>query len=224
MPRLFALALLLAGPAMADTYLYVSLAGENRIAVYRQDPRDGSLTPTGSVAVDGAPGALTADPERRLLFASLRSTRSLASFRVDPATGIPTLLSTVPNSSDAAFVGLDGSRRYLLSAYYAAGRVMVHAIRPDGVLEVTPRADVATDRNAHSTLPTPDNRFVVVPHTGPNAIHQFRFELGTGALSANDPARVSPSGNAGPRHLRFHPTRPFAYTSDEQGSSASVWA
>ena len=70
--------------ARADTFVYVSLAPEKRIQIYRLEPSDGSLSVVDSLPVEGSPGCLTFDPQQKFLFASLRSTSSLASFQVDP--------------------------------------------------------------------------------------------------------------------------------------------
>src|SRR5262245_66471492 len=93
---LLTLALLL-GTTMtlsADTFVYVSMAPEQKIQIYRLDPKDGKLTAVDALAVEGAPGALAVDPERKFLFASLRTNSTLASFRIDPATGKLKHLST----------------------------------------------------------------------------------------------------------------------------------
>src|SRR5262245_8506168 len=104
----------------AETFVYVSMAPEQKIQVFRLDPKDGKLTPVTAVPVEGSPGSLAVDPQKHFLFASLRSGATLASFRVDPATGKLTALSTaaLPKGEDSAFVGTDRSGRWLLSASY----------------------------------------------------------------------------------------------------------
>ena len=85
----------------AGTVVYVSLAGEKKIAVYRVESSDGKLTHAADVKVEGEPGALTTDPKRRFLFASLRAEGKLASFRIDPSGGL-TPLSVVTAGADPA--------------------------------------------------------------------------------------------------------------------------
>lgn len=221
---LLAFSTLPATGALADTYTYVSLAGDSKIAIYRMNTETGALTRTGEVAVEGAPGALAVDPERKFLFASLRPGKGLASFKIDPATGGLTPIGKAPVTADAAFVGTDLSGRYLLSAYYFSGEVRVHEIRKDGTLSDEPLQTLVTDKNAHSTIVDPQNRYVFVPHTGPNVIFQFRFNTTTGKLTPNTEPKVTPLPGTGPRHLRFHPTKPLAYTADENGSSVSGYS
>lgn len=208
----------------ADTLLFVSMAPEEKIKTFRLDPRDGKLTPVAELKVDGAPGALAVDPGQKFLFASLRTTSSLASFVLDPATGKLTHLSTaaLPKGENAAFVGTDRTGRWLLSASYMAGKVVVHRLGTDGKIETPPVQTMVAEKTAHCTVIDPGNRFVFVPHVTPNAVFQYRLDAASGKLSD---AGKAPGGapQAGPRHLAFHPTLKMAFTSDETGSSITAY-
>src|SRR6185436_9295490 len=107
-----------AATALADTYVYVSMAAEPKISIYRLNPADGSLTAVDDVAVDGAPGSLNVDPRKKFLVASLRTTSKLASFEIDPGSGKLKALSTVDlgQGQNAAFVGTDHTGRWVISA------------------------------------------------------------------------------------------------------------
>jgi 6-phosphogluconolactonase len=208
----------------ADTFVYVSMAPEQKIQSYRFDPnKNGALTAVETIAVDGAPGALAVDPQRKYLFASLRTNSTLASFRIDAATGKLTPLSTaaLPKDENAAFVGTDRTGRWLISVSYNAGKVVVHEIK-DGKIQTPPVQTVETAKTAHSFVTDRDNQYVFVPHVTPNAVYQFRFDEKTGKLTE---AGKAPGGTdkAGPRHLAFHPTKNMVYTSDEQGSSITAY-
>jgi 6-phosphogluconolactonase len=218
-------ALLPATAARADTFLYVSVAAEKRIAVFRLDADTGRLTHQGDSQVEaGEPGALTVDPERRFLLAAIRSTGKLASFRIDPATGRLTPVNTVPAGPDPAHLATDRTGRYLLTAYYVAAKVTVHALGNDGTLSEQPLQSLPTADKAHAIVPDPSNRFVFVPHTGPDVIFQFTFDAQSGRLAANAPAKLRTPPGTGPRHLAFHPSKPLAYVDNEQGSSVTTYA
>jgi 6-phosphogluconolactonase len=217
-------ALLPATTARTDTFLYVSVAAEKRIAVFRLDADTGRLTHQGDAKVEaGEPGALAVDPEKRFLLAAIRSTGKLASFRIDPATGRLTPVNTVPAGPDPAHIATDRTGRYLLTAYYVAAKVTVHTLDNDGMLSEQPLQSIPTADKAHAIVPDPSNRFVFVPHTGPDLIFQFTFNAQTGRLSANAPARFQTPPGAGPRHLAFHPSKSIAYVDNEQGSSVTAY-
>jgi hypothetical protein len=164
--------LIAAKPVMqATTYLYFALAAEKRIVIYEKDSKQGTLTPRGDIKLDdGEPGALTVDPKRQFLFASLRSTGKLAAFRIDRDSGKLMHLNTVATGPDPAHLATDATGRFLFAAYYVDGKVTVHAIGADGRLSDKPVQSNPTADKAHAIVPNPSNRFVFVPHTGANAI------------------------------------------------------
>jgi 6-phosphogluconolactonase len=211
--------------ASASTYVYVSMAPEQKIQIYRLDTTSGELAAVETVSVDGTPGALAVDPHKKFLFASHRSTSTLASYRIDAATGKLSRLSTaaLPPGENAAFVNTDRTGRWLLSASYAAGKVLVHRLNDDGTIVTPPVQTVATAQTAHCVVPDRENRLVFVPHVAPNAIFQFQFDATKGALTE---AGKAPGGaeKAGSRHLAFHPSKNLAFTSDEQGSSVTAYS
>jgi 6-phosphogluconolactonase len=208
----------------AATFVYVSMAPEQKIQVYRLETADGSLSPVESVSVEGTPGAMGVDPQKKFLFASLRSTNVLASFAIDPATGKLKQLSTAAllPGENAAFVGTDRSGRWLLSASYAAGKVVVHRLNSEGAIESPAVQTVQTTKTAHCIALDRGNRTVYVPHVAPNAVYQFQFDPGTGMLTESGKAPGGAEG-AGPRHLALHPTLNFAFTSNETGSSITAY-
>ncbi len=226
MMRLFLTLALFLGSAMrsqANTFVYVSLGSEQKIQSYRLDSKDGTLTAVETIAVEGTPGALAVDPKKKYLFATLRSNSTLASFEIDSATGKLKPLSTValPKGENAAFVTTDRTGRWLLSASYAAGKIVVHRI-DDGKIQTPAVQTIETMKTAHSAWTDRDNRFVFVPHVTPNAVYQFRLDEKTGKLTE---AGKAPGGSekAGPRHMALHPTQNLFFSSDETGNSITAY-
>ena len=203
---------------LAREFAYVSLDGENRIAVYSVDEKTGKLWRKPDVETPSPPGGLTSDPKNRFLFASLRRAGKLASFRINDDGGL-TLINVVEAGADPAYVATDRTGRFLLTAYYVAAKVAVHRIGEDGSLSEKPLQEITTDTKAHAIMTDSSNQFAFVPHTGPNAIYQFRFNEKTGLLSSNDPLIVNTGDNTGPRQLAFHPTRDIVFFDYEQGSA-----
>jgi 6-phosphogluconolactonase len=212
------------GPACADTFVYVSVAGAKKVAVFRMNPKDGTLTHQSDTTTEGEPGALTTDPQRRFLFAAMRSSGQLSAFRIDPKTGGLTHVNTVPAGADPAHISTDRSGRYLFTAYYVAGKVTVHAVGKDGTLGAQPVQSLATTERAHAILLDPSGRFAFAPHTTPDLIFQFTWDAGAGKLAANATPRLGTPGGSGPRHIVFHPMKDVAYVDNEQGGSVTAYA
>jgi 6-phosphogluconolactonase len=152
----------------------------------------------------------------------------ISSFRIDPSSGRPSLIGSVELESDPCYLATDRNGRYLLSAYYYAGKAAVHPIGEDGAVAGPPVEWLDTAPGAHSAQTDPSNGFVIVPSiagsNGPNLIFQFKFDEDTGRLTPNSPPRVTPEDEAGPRHYCFHPNKDVVYFSNEQGCSVTAYS
>src|SRR5262245_11880168 len=207
----------------AETYLYVSMPPEQKIQLFRLDPADGKLTTVDSIKVDGAPGSLAVGPHKKFLYASLRTTNSLASFAIDQASGKLKHVSTaaLPKDENAAFLATDRTGQWLISASYAAGKVVVHRLQ-DGTIATPAVQTITTAKTAHCIAIDPTHRWVFVPHVAPNAIYEFLIDPKSGKLD-EEGKTTGGTANAGPRHLAFHPSGKMAFTSDETGSSITAY-
>ena len=207
-----------------QTHVYLSIAGENRIAIYTLDAGTGAIEFQENIAVSGSPGPLALAPCGEYLYAGLRSSREIASFRIDARTKQLILFRTIQLDADTCYIAPDKTGNYLLSAYYGAGKVTVHAIGDDKTVQGEPIQTVDTAPHAHCIETDASNRFVYVPHTMPrNAIYQFHFDEEMGRLTENPVGHLSPDEPIGPRHYCLDAHKPRLYCSDEQGSSASVY-
>ena len=136
------------------------------------------------------------------------------------------MIGTVSLETDPCFLSTDRKGRFVMAAYYEGSMVTVHPIGGDGAVVDPPALRLPTARGAHSIQTDPSNSFAFVPHiavNGPNAIFQFRFNDETGDLTPNEPARVSPEEQLGPRHFCFHPRGDTLYFSNEQGCSVTAY-
>lgn len=213
----------LAMSVRADTFVYVSMAPEQKIQVYRLNPGDGQLAAVEAVATEGAPGALAFDPSKQFLYASLRSNSTLASFKVDPTTGKLKPINAVelPKGENAAYVATDRSGKYLISASYSAGKIVVHKLKADGSIESPAIQTVTTEKTAHCVVSDREGKFVFVPHVAPNAVFTYKL-TGEGKLEEVGRAKAG-IDKAGPRHLAFHPTLPLAFSSDEVANTITAY-
>ena len=217
----------------AETFLYVSMAPEKKIGVYKLDAKDGSLALVEAFSVEGSPGSLCVAPDHRFLFASLRTIDSLASYRIDAKTGKLTHINTIRRGvidgdkvhslGNAAYVRFDPVNYALYTASYMGGNWSNYRVGNDGTLRAKEGGWRSSAKTAHAIVFDPTYQWLFVPHVEPNAIFQYRREDNKNFEEA-DPAKVVGQVNAGARHLAFHPTLPMAYSSDETGSSITAYA
>lgn len=213
------LLLALAPVSTAKDVVYISVAGEKMIKVLDLSA-GGKLTHVSAVTLGGEPGASVVHPNGEILFAAIRSTGKIAAFRIDPKNGSLEEINVIDAGADPAYVSVHPSGRWLFSAYYKAGKVSVHRINGGGRLNAWPAHSVATDTKAHAIEMHP-SRTVLVPHTGPNAIYQFRFNERTGLLKPCEPKFTRTAKGTGPRHVAMHPKLNVVYADNEQGSSVT---
>jgi len=211
--------------------LYVCLQDEDKVAPFTIDADNGRLTAQAAVPVQGGPAFLALSPDRRVLYVGHRLRPAISSFRVDQNTGGLAPHGTVSVEHAPTFLAADRTGRYLLSAYYQGGYVMVHPLTGDGAVGAPSLDRIATATGAHAIQTDPSNRFAFVPHIarlidnvleppkpaydGPNMILQFRFDAQTGRLTPNSPFRLDAAEHLGPRHYCFHPSENLVYFSNE---------
>lgn len=222
------------GPGLASAdpsgrqVAYVSVRGDGRVAVYDVDAENGEWALKQTVFINegdegwAASAPISVSPDGRRLDVGLRGAGSVATYEIAP-DGTLSLLGTADIGGSAPYLSRDRSGRWLLAAYYVDGKVSVHRIGADGAVVGGAVQEIRTGANAHSIMTDPSNRFALVPHTGANAIEQFRFDAETGRLSPNTPPRVEAGVGRGPRHHRYHPTLPIVYAINETGSSITAY-
>jgi 6-phosphogluconolactonase len=175
-----------------------------------------------AVSSDGGPGTI---PGKKHI---------ASAFRVDPSSGaLAAHGAPVPLPSRPIHCCVDRNGDYLLTAFNHPSGITVHRIERDGTLgaSVPPAETLDVGIFAHQILTTPGNRSAILVTRGnnpqgakaedPGALKIFRFK--DGVLS--NLASIAP-GNGfgfGPRHLDFHPNKPWAFVSVERQSELHVY-
>jgi 6-phosphogluconolactonase len=158
----------------------------------------------------------------------------VTAFRIDRASGdLRPLGSPVALRSRPIHNSVDQAGEYLLIAYNDPSGVGVHRIASDGSIG----AGISQPENldcgfyAHHIRATPMGRSVLLVTRGsdatatrtedPGSIKVFGFERGL----LENKASVQPGKGFGfgPRHLDFHPTRPWVYVSVERQNKLYVY-
>jgi 6-phosphogluconolactonase len=204
--------------------VYIAVTGDEKISIWAVDPTTGLLQLQEDISVGGAPGPLAVDPEQRRLYAGLRSTSELASYRIEQTTGSLVPIRSISLEADPCYLAIDRTGRFVLSAYYRAGLVAVHRINSGGAAVGPPVEWLPTAEKAHSIQTDASNRYAFVPHVGEsNVVFQFCFDDRTGRLTPNRVPKVVPEPGLGPRHFCFHPSGRWVYFVNEQGCSVTAY-
>lgn len=208
--------------AAAEQLAIVSFVKDRKLAVYALDQEKGALNIKSTRNLSSPAGAMCVNRDRTRLYVGMKRTGKLAAFKINPdATLTPLGESSI--GADASFLALHPGGNFLFTSYYAAGKAAIHRVLDDGSLSAEPTQFIATDERAHCIVCDPSGRFVYVPHTRPNSVHQFRFDDEKGTMIPLDPPKVQREEQSGPRHLWFHPKNGHVYGSDEQGRAAATY-
>jgi len=215
---ILAAALLIPLPAWAGQLVYV--AGGNKVTVFGLDDATGKLTPVQSLDLPGA-GPMVATPDRKRLYAKAKgkaSANAIATLDV-AGDGTLTVAHTAGVNLAPGYLCLDKTQDYLAGNHYGPGKATVWKLDA-GVYRGETAQEITLEKRAHSAVFSPNNRFLLVPATGPNKVFQMSFDSSTGRATPNSPPHADgPAGEDAarqPRHLVFHPTLPVAYTTNER--------
>lgn len=202
------------------------------------NPATGQFSPPVPVASTLRPSFLALNPvarpgQVRLLYAANEGdahTSTLTTFSVTPGpTPTLTQLNQVSSGGEGpAYLAIDATGRSAYAANYAGGTVASFLVQPDGTLSqpvdridfhdkafghhgpIPGRQDAP---HPHSSMLSPDNRFLIVNDLGNDNIVVFPIDPATARLGT--PHFESRPPGTGPRHVAFHPNGRWAYGIDE---------
>ena len=207
------------------------------ISVYRIDDADGTSGAWSLVEVFETianPGYVALDSRQRFLYASHGDGNTVSAYAIDPQTRKLKFLNQQPSSGDnGPHLIVDPSDRYVVCANGPG--IVVLPIKADGSLAHATDAVVPPGKEGpykreqglgahpHQVLFDASGRYLISPDKGVDATHIYRLDLASGKLTPNDPPFVKSRYGAGPRHLSFHPSRPFAYLINELDSTVTTY-
>ena len=180
-------------------------------------------------------------PSRRYLYVTWSNTsggtagqHGVTAFRIDPASGaLQPHGQPISLPARSVFMTVDIPGNHLVIAYNEPSGATVHRIAADGTIggAVPQVADLDFGVYAHQVRVDPSNGMVILITRGngptttkpedPGALKVFGYK--DGVLS--NQASIAPGGgyNFQPRHLEFHPTRPFVFITLERQNKLQVY-
>jgi len=185
------------------------------------------------------PSFLTIDQRQQFLYAvnevntfAGKASGAVSSFGIDQQTGALKFLNQQPSAgSGPCHLTIDRAGNFILVANYDGGSVAVLPLRAGSLgapvdmvqhLGSSVNPERQKGPHAHGVVLDKGNRFVFVPDLGLDKIMIYKFNSGSGKLSANNEAKLKPG--AGPRHFAFHQTGRWAYVINELDSTVTAFA
>lgn len=209
-------------------FLYVTVFTNNQVVGFAIQP-DGSLVPTpGSpLAVAGAPFWLTAHPNRNFVYASTQGA-GITVLAVDPATGAPSIASSVATGGAPQNAALTPDGAYFYQTLSAMDQVAGFAIdRNSGALSalVPPGPTTATYPRGIAVDPSGKFLYVTIETSwlGPStAVDAYSIDAASGALTRIPGAPFTAGAN--PIAAVCDPSGRFLYVSNADAPSVSAFS
>ena len=206
--------------ALAERFVYLSAGG--KVTVFSVDEKTGKLAEIQSVPGAGIT-AITRDQKRLYRVGG----KQVESYEIENDGKLKSIGKDA-TTEKGGYLALDSTERFLAGSDYGGGKATVWGIGENGVAKGKPVAQMELEKAAHSSVFSPDNRFLLVPATTPNKVFHTRFNERTGAIVAHDPPFVFGPKEKGdaqqPRHLIFHPRGDIAYTTlEREVPGVGVW-
>jgi 6-phosphogluconolactonase len=228
------------GPESQRTALYVSVGRE--LTHYGVDVEAAELKKRGTITLPQNVQYVWPHPSGTFLYAACSNgapevrgdAHSAVALRIDGESGALKMQGyPVPLPSRPIHVTVDASGTHMLTAYNNPSSVTVHRVEAGGAIgaRVRQHAEPETGIYAHQVKVAPSGRSVIVVARGndakgsapedPGALKVFSYDDG----QLTPAATVAPGGGFGfgPRHLDFHPSRPWVYVSLERQNTVQMY-
>jgi 6-phosphogluconolactonase (cycloisomerase 2 family) len=226
-----------AGPLFAYIGCFTSdrrKAHAKGISVYRIDA-NGSWSLVQVLETLPNPQFIAFDQQQKFLYSVHGDGTEVSSYAIDKASGRISFLNKQPTGgNNSTHLTPDPTNRYIVIGNGIG--VAVFPINSDGSLApysdmVPAGGDVGPHRNQVGPGPhphfvgfDPSGRFLLAPDRGTDRTLIYRLDPASGKLLPNNPAFARSRPGAGPRHLAFHPAKPWAYVCDELDSTVTACA
>ncbi len=206
----------------------------NRLTHFEVDANAATLTRRGAVTLPSNIQYVWPHPSRKFLYVSSTDAASgnapnpgkvhrVAAVRVDDSGalqlhGEPAVLPQRP-----IHTSVDTAGSYVFNAYNSPSNLTVHRINSDGTVGALVPQAAKLDMGifAHQIVPTAGNRSVILVTRGnrpeakkaedPGALKLYNFKEGQLSPLANLAVGGKGGLGYGPRHVAFHPARPWVY-------------
>jgi 6-phosphogluconolactonase (cycloisomerase 2 family) len=220
--------------AYVGSYTTPGRKGEgNGINVYRVDGRSGRFSHVQHVGGLENPSFLALNASQTRLYSVHGDRTEATSFAIDPANGRLSLLNRQSTGGyNPVHLAFDASGRFLAVANYGSDSLAVLPIADDGSLlpyrtlttvtgSLGPHRFQQRTMCVHHIPLDRDGKFFYVPCKGSDAVVAYRLDRRQSVLI--EAARIAARPGAAPRHIDFHPHKPFAYVINELDSTITSY-
>ncbi len=230
--------------AQSNAYLLIGTytSGKSEgIYVYDFNTETGDSKKRSSLQTPN-PSYLAVSPDQKIVYAVSETDEAkregtggaVSAFSFNPLNGSLSLINQqFSQGRNPCYVSVDKTGKWVFAANYSSGSAVLFPVRSDGGLEnakqvlqdngAGPNKDRQEAPHLHSTILSPDDKFLFTPDLGIDKVMIYRFDKKSGTLNpAAIPFAASTPGS-GPRHFDFHPNNKFAYLIEEMSGTVAAF-
>ena len=242
MKKLFSKLLLMAIPVLSMSqstrYLLIGTYTKGKsegIYVYQFNIKTGNATLV-SKATAANPSYLALSPDEKFVYAVNEDGNdkgSITAFSFDKSSGQLQFLDKQSSGGDhPCYVSVNKTGKWVTAANYSGGSFSTFPVMANGTLgapNTVQHTGSSVDKSrqesphVHSTVFSPDDKYLFVQDLGIDKIMIYTFNAGHGTPQPAPTPFVATTPGSGPRHLTFHPSGKFAYCIEEMGGAVSVY-
>lgn len=159
----------------------------------------------------------------------------VSAYTLDKTNGTLSLInSQSANGSAACYIAVDKTNKWAATANYTSGNFCVYPINSDG--SVSPAVEniqhsgssINKSRqekpHAHAAVFSADQKYLAVADLGTDKVIFYPFDAtNENPVDEVKGIEINAKPGSGPRHIVFHPGRPFAYVIEELSGCVSAY-
>lgn len=216
---------------------YTSNSKSKGIYVFDFNSQTGKASLTSTVAA-ADPSFLALSPDKRFLYAvnelgDDKGGGTISAFSFDPFKGQLKLINQQStHGNHPCYVSIDKKGKTVFAGNYSSGNFASFAVTREGGLNPAaitvkhtgsgPVKDRQEAPHVHSTVLSPDNRWLFVADLGTDKIYSYPLDTASGTLNEKAVETSVPAG-AGPRHMTFNKAGTRLYVVAELNGAILVY-
>lgn len=221
-------AVLLSGAAK-ETFMIVGTYTDGKsegIYVYSFNSETGTAKEVSRIKSSN-PSFIAISPNKKFVYAVNENGNNnnggeISAYSFNNKTGQLTFINKQFTKGDhPCYTEIDKTGKWAVVANYSSGNLSVFPVHADGSIgeasSTIQHYGSGGDKerqdkpHVHSTMLSPDNKWLYVPDLGIDKIMIYAFDASTGKLTPAAIPYAQTKPGAGPRHVSFHPNGKFVY-------------
>ncbi|WP_435134093.1 lactonase family protein [Formosa sp. A9] len=188
--------------------------------------KDGTLQKVGLKATTKNPSFLSFNADKTTLLAAneleIDGSGAITAYAIDNDSLV--FKNTISSGGTNPCFVTTTSNNYVLAANYNSGTVGLLQLQDDGHLSQLlytqkhvgkGKHDRQDAPHAHSVWTVPNSNQIIAVDLGTNQLWFSEIDTQTNTLKPTEPLLLDMAEGAGPRHLTFHPNKPYLYVLNE---------